>query len=64
MAAEANDWASKHQVPIADIDPFTEFETDLGELRDFAKTELLMQGYTGSIGEGDAANGDVKSQVF
>jgi hypothetical protein len=51
-------------LPIADVDPSPELETYFDELGDFAKTELLMQGETGSIGKSDAADGDVKPQVF
>jgi hypothetical protein len=50
---------SQGQLPISDINPSTKLESDLRELSHFAKTEFLMQGDAGDIGQRNAADGDM-----
>ncbi|MFY9856159.1 MAG: hypothetical protein WAK26_20010 [Terracidiphilus sp.] len=51
---------SKHELPVANINPAAEFETGFLEVGNLAKTELQQQRDTGLVGERNAAYDAVK----
>jgi hypothetical protein len=54
--------ALQGQLPVSNVNPSTKLESDLRELSNLDKTEFLMQGDAGDVGQGNTADGDMQTR--
>jgi hypothetical protein len=55
---------SKPQLPVRNINPFTELEAHFGEVRDFSKPQFLVQCDRACVGQSDTTDGGMKSKLL
>ena len=51
----------ENELPVADVDPAIELESDFVEVRDFPEAKLLMQTHTRCIRQRDSTDHDVNA---
>jgi hypothetical protein len=57
-------FSTKNELPVAHIQPLSEFETHFLKVRHFNKAQLLVQTYAGCIGQYNAANHCMQTHLF